>query len=139
PAIPVPTPASSRRPSRGRWACDWVAPRPTSTTCRSGPPSATERRRRWPICVARCSFPEWFRRRRWCSASPSIAVDELVFDGGRRRLIGGLGLALLGAAGADLGVHEVAQQDRCDNAERDPLNAIGQERPGIQVGERDDA
>src|SRR5581483_2719553 len=121
------------------WACVWVGPLPTCTTCRSGPPSATECRHRWPTCAARCSFPGRCRRRRWCLAPPSIAVGELVFDGGRRRLLGGLGLALLGAAGPDLGVHEVAQQDRCDNAERDPLNAIGQERPGIQVGERDDA
>ena len=48
-------------------------------------------------------------------------------------------VALLGAAGPDLGVHEIAQQDRCDDAERDPLDAVGQERPGVQVGEPDHA
>ena len=74
------------------------------------------------------------------SAPPSVAVGELVLDG--RRASGCLRrrcLSLFGAACPHFGVHEVAQQDRRDDAEGDPLDAVGQERTRVQVGQADDA
>ena len=39
----------------------------------------------------------------------------------------------------DLGEHEVADADRRDDAERDPLDAVGQERSRVEVGQADHA
>ncbi len=47
--------------------------------------------------------------------------------------------ALLASAGPDLRNDEVAQPDRREDAERDPLDAVGQERPGVQVRQADHA
>lgn len=57
------------------------------------------------------------------------AVSEFLLD--RHWLVWWWRPRFFPAARPDLGVGEIAQADRCQNAERDPLDAIGQERPGI--------
>ena len=51
--------------------------------------------------------------------------------------VGRAGCGPLAAALPYLGEHEVADADRGDDAERDPLDAVGQERARVQVGQRD--
>ena len=43
------------------------------------------------------------------------------------------------AALPNLGVDEVTQQNWGDDAEHDPLDAVGQEGTGIEMGQGDDA
>ncbi|AMC42416.1 cobalamin biosynthesis transmembrane protein CobD [Mycobacterium tuberculosis] len=62
PAIPAPTPVSSRRRLLGRLTCGWVGPPGTTMSCRSGPPWATAGRPRWPICAAPWCCRGWSRR-----------------------------------------------------------------------------
>lgn len=59
----------------------------------------------------------------------AVAVSEFLLD--RHWLVRWWRPRFFPAARPDLGVGEIAQADRCQNAERDPLDAIGQERPGI--------
>lgn len=59
----------------------------------------------------------------------AVAVSEFLLD--RHWLVWWWRPRFFPAARPDLGVGEIAQADRCQNAERDPLDAIGQERPGI--------
>ena len=78
------------------------------------------------------------------SAPPAVAVGQFLLDGDRsagaspdshcvRR--GAWFAAAVPPAGPDLGVDEVAQPDGGQDAERDPLDAVGQERSRIEVAE----
>ena len=81
----------------------------------------------------------WRRCSRWRSAPPAVAVGEFLLGRERRGRVAAsarLARRLLPPALPDLGVHEVAQADRRDDAERDPLDAVGQERSGFEVGQR---
>ena len=140
PVTPAPTRVWWRPPSPERWACGSAGRRSTHTNWRSGRRSATGELPRSPISLGRCGCRESCRPRRSRSASaPSaVSVGELLlgreWGGGCVRRSG-----LLPSALPDLGVHEVAQQNRGHDAERDPLDAVRQERTCIEPGQADDA
>src|SRR5271163_1974991 len=70
----------------------------------------------------------------------AVAVGEFLRDGhrsfGSRRLLARLAFF---APGPDLGVSEISQSDGRQNAERNPLDAVGQKRPSVQMWHADHA
>ena len=139
------TRVSSKHRSRVRLASGSAGQRNTRTSWRSGPPSATDRApqiadlRSGGAAVAAVQLVSAVLATMLRSAPLAVAVGEFLLGGERRAGGPAVRGGLLSSARPDLRNDEVAQPDWREDAERDPLDAVGQERPGVQMRQADRA